>query len=297
MKGLIKKILKEESEIKEMGINFNKVKVSQPKNYLVKSLIDKEKNKDLKDDLKKITQKCNILYSQIVEELKNVKWEDIILIEHNKFFYVSLPKKIKDNIKKLSDLYHLLEYNNYLNGLNPRDRITAMISDYDLYLTTDYIAAYIDEPRNRTHFPKGLPTSLLGFNLGFKIYRKLLNTIGFIQSEENATQEVHEVYRRLLQLPDVNAVIYKDSVLLIEDGLPKNKVIDIVSASIYDRYKNNPNSKKLVLNRSIIVNSKLLKIIGETNLLNMMYELFYPAKKDKDYEKSSFEGLGYITGV
>ena len=51
--------------------------------------------------------------------------------------------------------------------------------------------------------------------------------------------------------------------------------------------------KKLILNRSILVNSKLLRLIGETRLLNMMDELFYLAK---DGEKIPFETIGYKTG-
>ena len=146
---------------------------------------------------------------------------------------------------------------------------------------------------NRTHFPKGLPKSLLGYNLGFKIYRKLLNFLGFMQSEENATKDVQEIYRKLLQIPSINAVVYKDSVLLLEDGLSKDEVIDIVRDSIYERYLTKASSRKLVLNRSIIVSSKLLKMIGETRLLNMMYELFYTAKKEK---RVPFEDLGYKMG-
>jgi hypothetical protein len=113
-----------------------------------------------------------------------------------------------------------------------------------------------------------------------------------MMSEENATKDVQEVYRKLLQFPDVNAVIYKDLTLVIEDGLPKSKIIDIVSDSIYERYLTHPTSKKLVLNRSIIVSSKLLRLIGESNLLDMMYELFYSAKKTK---RIPFENLGYST--
>jgi hypothetical protein len=168
-----------------------------------------------------------------------------------------------------------------------------MAEDYREFIEPIWIWMYIDEPRNRTHFPKGLPKSLLGYNLGVKIYRKLLNVLGFMQSEENASKDVQEVYRKLLQMPSINAVVYKDSVLLLEDGLSKDEVIDIVTDSIYERYLTKASKKKLVLNRSIIVSSKLLRMIGETRLLNMMYELFYSAKKEK---RVPFEDLGYKMG-
>ena len=290
MKDLIKKILKEETEVKEMGISMRKVRASQPKNYLVKSLIDKEKSEESRSELKKMVKKCNDLYSEIDNQLRNIKWEDINFYEPNKFFYVMLPKNITNKIKEMTELYEELNKNGNTNGLNPLSKIAQLAADYREFIETIWIYMYTDQPRNRTHFPVGLPKSLLGYNLGVKIYRALLHKLGFIQSAENATNAVQEVFRRLLEMPDVNAVVYKDTVLLIEDGLPKNKVIDIVTDSIYERYLTKANTRKLVLNRSIIVSSKLLKLIGETRLLNMMYELFYSAKKET---REPFEKTGY----
>jgi len=274
----------------EMGISLGKLRASQPKNYLVKSLEDRERGESLRIDLKNMTKKCNDIYSQIHESLKNITWQDIELYEQGKFFYVTLPKRITSKMLKLTELYESLSENNYLNGLLPVNRIRQMAEDYREYIESIWIYMYIDEPKNRTHFPKGLPKSLLGYNLGVKCYRNLLNKLGFIQSGKNATKEVQEVYRRLLQMSDINAVVYDDSVLLIEDGLPKSKVIAIVTDSIYERYLTKTNTRKLVLNRNIIVSTKLLKIIGETRLLNMMYELFYLAKKET---RVPFEDLGY----
>jgi len=290
MRDIIKKVLKEESEVKEMGLNLNKVRYSQPSNYLIKSLIKKEKGEELRNELKKMTQKCNDLYSKINTDLKDIKWEDIEFSEKGKFLYVMLPKRITNKMKDLTELYEELNNNYYTVGLNPINKISQMASDYKEFIVTIWIYMYTDQPRNRTHFPKGLPKSLLGYNIGVKIYRSLLNKLGFIQSEKDATSDVQEVYRKLLQMPDVNAVIYNDSVLLIEDGLPKEKVIDIVTDSIYERYLTGSNKRKLVLNRNIIVNTKLLRIIGETKLLNLMYELFYTAKKEY---REPFETIGY----
>jgi len=290
MRDLIKKIIREETEVKEMGLSMGKLRASQPKNYLVKSLIDKEKSEESRSELKKMVKKCNNLYSEIDSELRNIKWEDINFYEPNKFFYVMLPKNITNKMKEMTELYEELNKNGYTNGLNPLSKIAQMAADYREFIETIWIYMYTDQPRNRTHFPVGLPKSLLGYNLGVKIYRSLLHKLGFIQSAENATNAVQEVFRRLLEMPDINAVVYNDSVLLIEDGLPKSKVIEIVTDSIYERYLTKKNRRKLVLNRSIIVSSKLLKLIGETRLLNMMYELFYTAKKEN---REPFEKIGY----
>jgi len=293
MRDLIKKIIREETEIKEMGINLRKLQASQPKNYLVKSLKDKEEGQWLRAALKEMSEECNELYSQIDESLKNISWEEIELHEQGKFFYIVLPSEIRKKMLELTETYEELAENNYTNGLVPLNKIKQMAEDYREFIEPIWIWMYIDEPRNRTHFPKGLPKSLLGYNLGVKIYRKLLNVLGFMQSEQNASKDVQEVYRKLLQMTEVNAVVYKDSVLLLEDGLSKDEVIDIVTDSIYERYLTKASKKKLVLNRSIIVSSKLLRMIGETRLLNMMYELFYSAKKEK---RVPFEDLGYKMG-
>jgi hypothetical protein len=293
MRDLIAKIIREEAEVKEMGISMGKLRASQPKNYLVKSLKDKEEGQWLKAALKEMSDDCNKLYSQIDESLKNISWEEIELHEQGKFFYIVLPSEIRTKMLELTELYEELAENNYTNGLVPLNKIKQMAEDYREFIQPIWIYIYIDEPRNRTHFPKGLPKSLLGYNLGVKIYRKLLNVLGFMQSEQNASKDVQEVYRKLLQMREINAVVYKDSVLLLEDGLSKDEVIDIVGESIYERYLTKASKKKLVLNRSIIVSSKLLKLIGETRLLNMMYELFYTAKKEK---RIPFEDLGYKMG-
>jgi hypothetical protein len=293
MRDLIAKIIREEAEVKEMGISMGKLRASQPKNYLVKSLKDKEEGQWLKDALKEMSNDCNKLYSQIDESLKNISWEEIELHEQGKFFYIVLPSEIRKKMLELTEIYEELAENNYTNGLVPLNKIKQMAEDYREFIQPIWIYMYIDQPRNRTHFPKGLPKSLLGYNLGVKIYRKLLNFLGFMQSEQNASKDVQEVYRKLLQMREINAVVYKDSVLLLEDGLSKDEVIDIVGESIYERYLTKVSKKKLVLNRSIIVSSKLLKMIGETRLLNMMYELFYTAKKEK---RIPFEDLGYKMG-
>lgn len=287
MREHIKKILKEEAEMTEMGISLSKLKASQPKNYLVRSLIKKEKSAEKKKELMSISNKCNELFKKIDYDLKTLNWQDLSFSEQGGFFYIVLPEKIKSNVEKLTSLYEVLDEVDYTIGLNPKNKIEAFIMDSE-DIGDDNIYMYIDEPRNRTHFPQGLPPSLLGYNLGYKIYRKLLSKLGFIQSESNASREVQEVYRKLLQSPDINCVVYNDSVLLIEDELPKEQVIMIVSESIYDKYYNG-RSKKLVLGKSIILNSKLLRILGQNKVERLISELF------KLYEDlhEPFSSIGY----
>jgi hypothetical protein len=262
----------------------------QPKQYLVKTTKKEEKATEEKKRLKTITEKVNTLFSQITDDLKNLNWEDIYLHPNGVFFYVILPSKIKTKMRRLADLYGELVENDYTNLVSPKEKIEQFYDDYFDFLENDFIYVYVDKPRNRTHFPKGLPKTLLGYNIGIKIYKQMLNTLNFIQSEPNATKEVQAIYRKLIESPDVNCVIYKDLVLLIKKSITKDEKIKIVGESIYERYQTRPTSKKLVINQSIILDSSLMKEIGEKRLQSMVDDIYYYSK---DNFRVPFEDMDY----
>ena len=280
MRDLIFKLLREEAEMAEMGIKVSRLKSLQPKQYLVKTTKKEEKAAEEKKRLKTITEKVNTLYSQISDGLKNLNWEDISLFQKGMFYHVILPSKIKTKMRRLADFYGELVENDYTNLVSPKEKIEQFYDDYFDFLEDDFIYTYVDAPRNRTHFPKGLPKTLLGYNIGIKIYKQMLNTLGFIQSEPNATKEVQAIYRKLIESPDVNCVIYKDLVLLIKKSLTKDEKIKIVGESIFERYQNRPTSRKLVINQSIVLDSNLMKEIGEKRLQSMIDDIYYYSKEN-----------------
>ena len=280
MRNLIFKILRETAEIGEMGIKPARLKTLLPKQYLVKTTKKEQKAVEEKKRLKTITEKVNTLFSQISDDLKNLSWEDIYLHPKGMFFYVILPSKIKTKMRRLVDLYGELVENDYTNLVSPREKIEQFYDDYFDFLEEDFIYVYVDKPRNRTHFPQGLPKSLLGYNIGIKIYKQMLNTLNFIQSEPNATKEVQAIYRKLIESPDVNCVIYKDLVLLIKKSITKDEKIKIVGESIYERYQTRPTSKKLAINQSIILDSSLMREIGESRLQSMIEDIYYYSKEN-----------------
>jgi hypothetical protein len=273
-----------------MGIKVSRLKSLQPKQYLVKTTKKEQKATEEKKRLKTITEKVNTLFSQISDDLKNLSWEDIYLHPKDMFFYVILPSKIKTKMKRLADLYGELVENDYTNLVSPREKINQFYDDYFRFLENDFIYVYVDKPRNRTHFPQGLPKSLLGYNIGIKIYKQMLNTLNFIQSEPNATKEVQAIYRKLIESPDVNCVIYKDLVLLIKKSITKDEKIKIVAESIYERYQTRPTSKKLIINQSIVLDSSLMREIGENRLQSMIDDIYYYSK---DNFRVPFEDMDY----
>ena len=280
MRDLIFKFLREEAEMAEMGIKVSRLKSLQPKQYLVKTTKKEQKAAEEKKRLKTITDKVNQLFAQISDDLKNLNWEDISLFQKGMFYHVILPSKIKTKMRRLADFYGELVENDYTNLVSPKEKIEQFYDDYFDFLEDDFIYTYVDAPRNRTHFPKGLPKTLLGYNIGIKIYKQMLNTLGFIQSEPNATKEVQAIYRKLIESPDVNCVIYKDLVLLIKKSLTKDEKIKIVGESIFERYQNRPTSRKLVINQSIVLDSNLMKEIGEKRLQSMIDDIYYYSKEN-----------------
>jgi len=280
MRDLIFKLLREEAEMAEMGIKVSRLKSLQPKQYLVKTTKKEQKAAEEKKRLKTITEKVNELYSQINDDLKNLNWEDISLFQKGMFYHVVLPSRIKTKMRRLADFYGELVENDYTNLVSPKEKIEQFYDDYFDFLEDNFIYTYVDAPRNRTHFPKGLPKTLLGYNIGIKIYKQMLNTLGFIQSEPNATKEVQAIYRKLIESPDVNCVIYKDLVLLMKKSLTKDEKIKIVGESIFERYQTRPTSKRLVINQSIVLDSNLMREIGEKRLQGMIDDIYYYSKEN-----------------
>ena len=71
MRDIIVKILRETAEIGEMGIKPSRLKTLLPKQYLVKTTKKEQKAAEEKKRLKTITEKVNVLFSQISDDLKN----------------------------------------------------------------------------------------------------------------------------------------------------------------------------------------------------------------------------------
>ena len=289
---LIRKILKEEAEVQEMGISLSKLKAIQPKQYLVQTSKKERKAAESKEILKSISKKVNSLYEQLTQELRNINWQDLILEERrskgNNFFHLIFPNKILKKIEEIASLFTQLVEEDYINLISPYDKIEQLVDDYIDYIGPENIYLYVDEPRNRSHFPEGLPPSLLGYNLGLKIYKKLLETLSFIQSDPIATKEVQMIYKKLISSPDVNTILYKDAALLIDRGIDKYYKIRILEESIYERYLLNRTAKKLILDKTIILDSSLIREIGMNKIQNMINEIYQYAKENV---RTPFEDL------
>lgn len=287
---LIRKILREEAEMSEMGISIKKVKQFQPSNYLIQTLKNKEKEILKKNKLKIKIEECDNLYEKLNQKLKNISWQEIQLYEKEKFIMVRFPTDIRSDIRLIAKMYDKINNLGQENLLKYKTKIETIYLDFSEQ-EIDRIYFYLDEPKNRTHFPAGLPPSLLGYNLGYKLYRKLLNYLGFIQSAQNATEEIHNIYLKLSQLPDVDSIFYKEMVLLIEKDLDVETTREIVRNSILQYYiENYRYDKKLRLSRDILLSSNLMSKIGHSNFNRMIDD---EIKNVLNPNKIPFKGLGH----
>lgn len=240
-------------QLNEMGMKISKLGDILPKNYLVKSL--KKKSKELNPEKLKL-EKINGIYHTLIENLKNLDWKDLKISNGN----VSLPNYIKSDLNLLNKIVYSIKHIpiNYLK----QDMVNMLdaynVWDVDITLDRDFNL-------NRTHF-QGLPDSFLGFNLGYKIYRKLVDNVGHISSSFDASYEVQNIYRKLIEEPNLNCIIFEDSVMIIKNTIPtinKIKILNFFSNIEYDYivYR-----RPMVLNKDIIMDTPLIKEIGLTKI-------------------------------
>lgn len=260
MKNLIRKALKE-----DMGLRIDRLQSLQPKNYLIQSLKNKEEVTKINQIVKDVISEYEFLYETIKEDLTYLNYNDISFQKSEGFLYVILPKYLNDKFKKLKKVKNKITDLSYkhqnlkidVDSLEPSE----ILNEWDYYFIENGIYLYLD-PGNRTHFPKGLPKQFKGYNLGYKIYRKLLDKLSYMQSSHDASFEVQNIYRNLLKETDVNCVVVENSVLLIKKDIPINKKIKLISDFIRNQYMDTNRTKPYVINKDVVVDSDLLKTVG-----------------------------------
>jgi hypothetical protein len=200
-------------------------------------------------------------------------------------FYVKLPKYINDEFKKLKKIKFRLDTLINQLGVNiDSDSLepSKILNHWEMLFVKEGVYLYLD-PGNRTHFPIGLPKSFQGYNLGYKIYRRLLNTLTYMQSSFNATYEVQNIYRALLKENDVNCVIIENSVLLLKKEMSINKKINVIYDFIYNSYLSLRKKEPYMVNKDVILDSDLLKSIGQRNIKDIFQKSF---DEYRDYYKN-----------
>lgn len=272
-----------ESEVSEMGLKIDKLKELQPKNYLIKSLKEKEKNQRVKSNIELLNQK----YNEIRSSISSLSWRDLILKPDNQdTFYVGFPKHILKQFTEFKKLYDKIEK----DGGEVDGKYKLLSNHYDYIMSNGLINMYIEKKRNRTHFPGGLPSYLLGLNLGYKFYRKLVDYLGYIQSSETATKEVQNIYRNLMEQSDLNCVLTKDNILIMKKDLSKEEKIKYSSEFIFEKYYEERKKTPFVLGKNIIFDKQLERDLNPNKITTLLIELFnfYMSNKREPFKGRLF---------
>jgi hypothetical protein len=287
MLNLIRRILQEEAEMKEMGMRINKLKQLQPSNYLLQSLKQKQSRSVIskREKAKSDAEQINSLMPELTQSLKNLSWDEINMeLYPNGHYYLKLPKHILELYKLITKLYKRIpsEYQRLIDNV---ERVKRIYLDWDLTLSNEDVNMYLEKNRNRTHFPEGLPQSLLGYNLGYKMYRKLIDDLWFIQSQENASKEVQGIYRQLLQQTDLNCVVTKNTILIMRRDLTKEDKIKILSEYIFQCYEFSDRDF-LKIQKDIILDGPLLRELGERRVQALNTKI---AEYSQNYTRRAFD--------
>ena len=95
MLNIIRRILQEEAEMKEMGMKLNKLQQLQPSNYLLQSLKQKQSRSSItkSERAKSDAQQLNSLVPELYQSLKHLDWTQIGMNKNpNEHYYLELPK-------------------------------------------------------------------------------------------------------------------------------------------------------------------------------------------------------------
>ena len=315
--NIIKNILREESEVKEMGIKINKLVSRQPGNYLVKSMKAKEKNKKESEKIQlkqmkfdSLVESLSEMYNNIRESIRNLDWRELKLYPYAGHYYVIFPRKIMSLCSTFKKLYDKIEdvYYHKGEGLkqfrfnNNLEFMYATINGYmsnfsNLPKGVSSINLYLDkETLNRTHFPEGLPNAFLGLNLGVKVYRKMLDDIGFIQSGSDASQSAQNMWRQLIQSSDLSCAITKYGVIVFDKNLSKEEKIKYLGEFVLDKYGDERRRKSFDVDKDIFFDSALTSQIGRNNIQKMLDNIFQYTKDNEDNQKRPYED-GFIIDI
>lgn len=187
-------------------------------------------------------KKFSEIAAQIYQMFKELKWQDI------KFETVSgsrrgstakevpiLPAALRAKIKKAFDI----DSEEARKAFRKENRIFAKTWQAgDGFDNAIYMEVEDVEGHQRTHFPGGIPDSLRGYKLGYKLYRALLEKYKYLCSNTSGTTDKDRVWtsiispkkdsRGRLTADDVHSMLAKDDVFAMVKNISNRKKIEHV---------------------------------------------------------------------
>ena len=196
-----------------------------------------------KDELNysKNTEKYHELLKQLINSLNELSWKDIDYVyldepglnQYYPVFPANIVSRMKDIIK--------------ISSINFRYNIGTWydIMD-DLGVTRMYNAIHFNLEKethfNRSHFPDGgIPMSIRGIGLGYKLYRALIHKVGYMSSDSIGTLEKDRVWKSIISYKsddsDVHAIVGLTDWLVIDKSKFDLNIINIIDEFIEEKIK------------------------------------------------------------
>jgi len=186
------------------------------------------------------------LFKEIMKQLKDMSWKDIAFVDgpnsggYN-YQFILLPEAIRENIKALERLDASRAKAAFKKGG------FSFLKTFDTAApdTGSHIHMKVESPGSgqRSHFPNnGIPDELRGANLGYKLYRALLQKFKYLKSNTGGTTEKDYAWQSVISTKkdaagaltedDVHTIVGKSSVLAMIKSLPDAEKIRIAKAFI-----------------------------------------------------------------
>ncbi len=171
-------------KIVEKGISLEEY----PETYLAKRKKDVEKNKSY-----------SVIFNEVIKLLKELRWQDIVFIDggrsgSEKIEIPVFPENIRTKIKEA-----FRENNQKAKGdLMKGSLAFAKTHNNEDPASNNSIYMKVDGSQ-RSHFPnEGIPSALRGTNLGYKLYRALIQKYKWLTSNVHGTTEKDYVWQSIV---------------------------------------------------------------------------------------------------
>lgn len=280
------------NQINERGVTLD----DYPDTYLTKAKKDVDKNKTY-----------SVAFKEIIDMLKAMSWKDITFIDgpgtSERTQFPLLPEDIRMKVRDLARIDPNKAKANFSIG----SYTFAKLFDNSApsASSTIYMKVESESSGQRSHFPnEGIPTSLRGTNLGYKLYRALLEKFKYLRSNTGGTTAKNYAWQSLVSSKkdaqgrptedDVHAIVGAGAVFAMIKTIPEADKIKHVKHFLNDTGEIN---KGAITKRNFVIDDELKAILPDSLLAEVDPERREEAERlrrereKKEREKREREAL------
>lgn len=249
-------------KINERGVSLDEF----PDTYLAQRKKDVDKNKTY-----------STAFKEIIGMLKDMSWKDISFIDGpdsggTRHEFPLLPEDIRLKIREIARINPNKAKSDFRQG----SLSFAKTFDNTAPSTGDSIMMKVESESSlqRSHFPNnGIPSALRGTNLGYKLYRSLLQKFKYLRSNTAGTTEKDYTWQSIvspkkdargnLTEDDVHAIVGKSAVFAMIKTLSNAEKIRLATAFIN---RTGEVDKSSITKRNFAIDDELKAILPDSLL-------------------------------